>query len=549
MAQGSAASRDRPAEKGSRSIRSILERPTLKVKPNLLDRAISAISPERGLKRIRARAASEVLTRGYEGASVGRDTDGWISSAGSSDVEIGKAGYRLRERSRDLVRNDPYALKAVDVLVSNIIGEGIVPRPVTGDKDKDKLIRAAFDHWARNECDADGQLDFYGMQALMVAEMIEGGEALMRRRNRFSNDGMRVPLQLQIMEAEQLDPLRNGPVANGGGSANGFTVQGVEFNLIGQRTGYWLYPYHPGSNFLDPRAVIQSRWVPAQDIVHLYEKRRTQVRGVPWCHSVIVKHRSFGDYDEAELVRKKIEASVAGFVTSNDDEEEGIAPKVTDADGNLIEQFEPGIIAYLRGGKDIKFNSPSTVGGYAEYTTVQLRAIAAGWRIPYELISNDLTNVNYSSIRAGVIEFRRQCRRWQWNFVIPMALDVIWDWWCESAYAAGIIPDREVPVRWAPPKFEYINPSDDADAEMTELRGGVRSFQEIVSAQGRDPEEVLDEIEKWNDELDRRGIILDSDPRNTSGRGMIQKNGSDGKSLPQPDGKPVRVFRLRDFVK
>lgn len=518
------------------------------VKPNIIDKVVSVFSPERGAKRIRARIAQTLMMRGYEGANVGRNTDGWVTGTSSADSEIYRAGARLRERSRDLVRNDPYALKAVDVLISNIIGEGIMPRPKTGDAEKDKKIREAFDQWARNECDADGQLDFYGIQALMVGEMIEGGDAVVRRRLRPSKDGLQVPLQLQVLEAEQLDGMRNGPVA-GSNTPNAFTIQGVEFNLIGQRTGYWLFPYHPGSNFVDPRATLQSRWVPAEDIVHLYEKRRTQARGVPWCHSVITKHRSFGDYDEAELIRKKIEASVAGFVTSTDEEDESIGPQVVDADGNIIEHFEPGIIAYLRGGKDIKFNSPATTGGYAEYTTVQLRAIAAGWRVPYELISNDLTNVNYSSIRAGIIEFRRQCRRWQWQTVISMALDPIWDWWCESAFAAGIIDQPRIPVRWDPPKFDFISPAEEADAEMTELRAGTRSFPEIVAAKGRDPVEVLDEIEKWNDELDRRGIILDSDPRNTSGRGMIQKTGSDKSSgKPGNDPAPVRVLNARRWL-
>lgn len=520
----------------------------MKVKPNFLDRVISAVAPERGAKRLRARLAEQVLTRGYDGAQVGRNTDGWTAASTSADNEIYRAGSRLRDRSRDLVRNDPYALKAVDVLISNIIGEGITPRPRTGDKDKNKKIMDAFNDWARNECDADGQLDFYGMQALAVGEMIEGGDCIVRRRLRFSSDGLKVPMQLQIIEAEQLDTTRNGPIAGTpGGGQNNVSIQGVEFNLLGQRTGFWLYPYHPGTNFIDPRVVLQSRWVPAKDIAHMYEKRRTQVRGVPWCHSVISKHRSFGDYEEAELIRKKIEASVAGFVTSTDEDDESVGTQVVDADGNLVEHFEPGMIAYLRGGKDIKFNTPSTIGGYSEYTTVQLRAIAAGWRVPYELISNDLSDVNYSSIRAGIVEFRRQCRRWQWQTVIPMLLDPIWDWWCEAAFIAGIIDTPVVPVRWAPPKYEYINPAEDADAEMTELRAGTRSFPEIITSKGRDPEEVLDEIQEWNEGLDKRGIILDSDPRNTSGRGMIQKDGK-SKDGAQSDAQPARVFPVRRIL-
>lgn len=519
------------------------------MKVNLLDRAISAISPQRGAKRMRARMAFEMMRRGYEGASVGRQTDGWLTGSTSADTEIWGAGPRLRDRSRDLVRNDPLALKAVDVLISNIVGEGILPRPNTKDKAKNKAISAAFDKWAKSECDADGQLDFYGLQALMVSEMIEGGEVLVRRRRRKSTDGLSVPLQLQVIEADQLDALRNGPIA--GGSPNAYTVQGVEFDALGKRQAYWIYPYHPGSNFVDPRLSLMSKAVPAEDIVHLYEKRRTQVRGVPWCHSAITRHRSFADYDVAELTRKKIEASVAGFVTSPDEEEEGIAPYLLDSDGNIVEQFEPGMIAYLRGGKEIKFNTPQAVGGYQEYSTVQQRAIASGWRVPYELISNDLSEVNYSSIRAGLVEFRRQVRRWQWHFVIPMALQPIWDWWCEAAFIAGAIPDRDVPVIWTPPKFDYVNPSDDADTELTEIRAGTRSYQDVIRSHGEDPDEVLDEIEAWNKECDRRGIVLDSDPRTTSGKGVTQKDKPGGASSDggaKPVGARTTVVPARRFA-
>ena len=65
------------------------------------------------------------------------------------------------------------------------------------------------------------------------------------------------------------------------------------------------------------------------------------------------------DYEVAELVRKKTEACVTAIVFGDEEAQQGIAPSVVDADGNRVEQFEPGLIAYARGGKDIKFNQPA----------------------------------------------------------------------------------------------------------------------------------------------------------------------------------------------
>ena len=80
---------------------------------------------------------------------------------------------------------------------------------------------------------------------------------------------------------------------------------------------------------------------------------------------------------------------------------------VVDAEGKTIEQFEPGLIAYARGGKDIKFNQPASTAGVSEWLRAQLHIIAAGYRVPYELLTGDLSQVNYSSLRGGLVEFRR----------------------------------------------------------------------------------------------------------------------------------------------
>ena len=78
---------------------------------------------------------------------------------------------------RDLVRNNPHAAKAVAVLVNNIIGAGIMPRAASGDDTLDRKVDALFERWTA-DCDADGQLDFYGMQTLICREMVEAGEVL-----------------------------------------------------------------------------------------------------------------------------------------------------------------------------------------------------------------------------------------------------------------------------------------------------------------------------------------------------------------------------------
>ena len=193
-----------------------------------MDHAIASVAPRLAARRVLARQAFETLARGYDGASKGRRTDGWRAPGSSADTEIGVAGALLRDRMRDLVRNNPHAAKAVAVLVNNIIGAGIMPRAASGDDKLDGKADALFTRWTA-DCDADGQLDFYGLQTLICREMVEAGEVLVRRRLRRASDGLPVPLQLQVLEADFLDATKSGALGAGR------LVQGIEFDPVGKR--------------------------------------------------------------------------------------------------------------------------------------------------------------------------------------------------------------------------------------------------------------------------------------------------------------------------
>lgn len=491
----------------------------------VLDRAIGWISPERAARRIRARAEIEALTRDYAGAAQGRHTAGWKAGSTSADAEIWKGGRRLRDRARDLERNNPYAAKANSLLVGNIVGEGIMPRF------KDEKVRRAFDKWAK-QCDADGQLDFYGLQALHVRGMVSGGEMLSRRRRRLSSDGMRIPVQIQSLEPDYLDEMRHGIAADGRKM-----VQGIEFDGIGRRAAYWLFRDHPGNSFAATLSYSSAR-VPASEITHIYEKQRTQARGVPWSAPVIRRIRDVDDYDFAEGIRKKIEASVTAFVIGEDDDmtlspngdpgSEPTGSRVVDGAGNPIDKIAPGLIAHLRGGKDVKFNHPANVGGYEEFKRVSAREIAAGYRVPYALLTGDGSDQNFSMQRTLITDFRRFCCIMQWQVVVPMLLDPWMSWFAEAAYASGEIDSMDFEYEWSMPRVPSLEPYRDAMATLITLRTGQRSFQDVCAENGVAPEVVLKEIAEFNAMVDKLGIILDGDPRKVTMSGVLQKLMTDG---------------------
>jgi capsid protein len=67
---------------------------------------------------------------------------------------------------------------------------------------------------------------------------------------------------------------------------------------------------------LNPRGGILSQPVPAAQAMHTYcILRPGQVRGVPWLAPVMLAMRDLDDYRDAERMRKKTEACLAGIVT------------------------------------------------------------------------------------------------------------------------------------------------------------------------------------------------------------------------------------------
>jgi lambda family phage portal protein len=485
-------------------------------KPGIIDRLIEGVAPRWAVSRAAARVSLQNLNasgvRDYYGASRGRGTENWNATGSDADSEVGRAAPLLRARSRDLVRNNPIAANAVQVLVSSMVGAGIRPRAATSNPEFNKRVDDLFSEWAES-CDFYGLTDFYGLQSLAVRQMIEGGEVLsLRQRGR----GMTVPLQIQLKEADHLDDAK---LETGNGARR--IVQGIEYDTDGRRVAYWLLPDHPGSLNRTLADMTQSVRVPAEQVAHMFERQRIQNRGVPWAAPVMRTLRDMDDWQIAELVRKKTEACLVGIVLGGD-LDTPLAPRVQRGDGSEAEQFEPGMIAYANGAQDIKFNQPAGAGGLYEWMRVQCTIVSAGFRVPYALLTGDLSQSNFASSRVGLNEFRRMIDMMQWQIVIPMFCQPAWDWFIESAQLEGRIPDGSVAVEWAPPSFESVNPLQDANADLIDVRAGFRTIPQMIAKRGYDPDKILEEQAAFLAKADDLGLVFDTDPRRVSKAGQVQ---------------------------
>lgn len=474
---------------------------------NVLDRAIAWVSPKAGARR----QAYRQYLASYDGASKGRRTEGWRTHSTSATAEIRGSLTLLRNRSRDLVRNNPYAAAAVREIPAHMVGEGIIPQ-AQGARPEDtqrleRLVKAWFDTPA---CDADGRHDFYGIQNLVARTVVEAGECLVRMRRRNASDRLPVPMQLQVLEPDHLDTMKDGHRLPNGNRI----IQGVEFNGIGRRVAYWLFPDHPGDTYWTP-ASIQSRRIPAEEIIHVYRMDRPgQVRGVPWSAPIIIKLRDFSDYEDAQLMRQKTAACFAAFVYNDDAFSSG------STDTELPEKIEPGMLEELPGGKRIEFSSPPAAEGYEDYSLVTLHSVATGFGVPYSVLTGDLRQVNFSSGRMGWLSFNRNIAQWRANMLIPQLCRGVWDWFIPLAQLQAGVGRAE--VTWTAPRRELVDPSREIPAIRDAVRSGVLTQDEAIREAGYDPADFYREVAETNRRMDELGLVFDSDPRRVSRAGLAQ---------------------------
>lgn len=454
--------------------------------------------------------------RGYAAAQDLRSSAQWAPSGGSANAEVGAAASTVARRARDAVRNDPYAARIVDLWTGNAVGAGITTRW------PDKPHADAWRRWAEGTgCDAEGRLDLYGLQALAMRAVVESGECFVRLLPAEPAPANPVGLRLQVLESDYLDTARNGVVEDLP------TLQGIALGEAGQPVGYWLHRVHPGASWLLPSGGrLTSELVPARDVLHVYRKRRPgQLRDVSWLAPVLARLRDLGDYEAALLMKAKIEACLAAVVTEEgDDALSGPASGLLkDAQGRAVEAFEPGMILYRRGAGSVEVVNPSGGGSHTAFARRALEAAAVGAGLTYDQVSGDLAQANYSSLRAGKIEFRRLCEQMQYGMLIPMLVRPVADRFHAQGALLGLWrADPPSDVSHVPPAHEMIDPLKDTAALIAQVRAGFVPQPEAAGAFGYDFRQVVEMVREANALLDEAGLALDTDPRRVAKSGAAQ---------------------------
>lgn len=507
------------------------------------DRAIAAISPRMGLKRLEQKVRLEAAVRFFgPGQYAGARTDrpalkNWTPRLGGPNSDSAPDLPALRARSADLERNSPLATGAVSTIVTTTVGTGLratarIDRELLGldDKAADEWERKAdriFGWWADSKaCDVAGRHTFYQLQELALRCTVTRGDAFgIRRFVERPNEVLAT--KLQLVEGDRVS-------TPDGQLETDQLLLGVEMDRDGRHVRYHVRDTDPGDfNFSGART-----WTPV-DVVGAESGeiralqiarpiRVGQVRGIPLLAPVIEHLKQLDRFTEAELMAAVVSAFFTVLIETPAEETGGLADMTPEGGGVAAPTDErninlgPGAVGILNPGEKASFANPMRPNtAFDPFVMAVLRQIGVALELPFEFLIKHFT-ASYSASRAAILEaWRSVLSRRTW--LVADLCQPCREWVITEAVLRGylsapgffddpIIRAAYCRAEWTGPAMGQLNPSDEIDAAEQRIKVGVSTRQiEAAALMGQNWEEVHTQLAKerrWRvrDGLDKEDV-------------------------------------------
>jgi len=504
-------------------------------------------------------------TASYQGGAWTQQNRDWLTRHYSGDAAIHASWTSVTQRCRDLVRNEPWAMQAMQRIVQNVVGESGIQAEAEVEFDDDapddeanRAIDEGFLRWC-DEADAEGRSHWAEMQALGCGETAETGDTFLCRvalpdRNRF------LPLAYTILEAEQINDMLDRPLVKNGENR---IKRGVELDRWNRAVAYHFWTEHPYDMQISATDTMR---VPAERIIHHYARRRpSQVRGISWFAPILQALRDLNKYMEAETtaawlaalftVAIKRAAGAGGGLGFRDGDDPGY-----DDDGNPLDALGPGVIADLGPSDEveqIQANRPNPQA--APWIELMLSSMANGVGMTYLGLTGDASKSSFSAGRGAHLKdkvfWRTLQGRFGRSFVLPVRRQVV-----AQMVAYGRIPSISptqflanphhwLQTRLLPPGWEDIQDLDGVKAAIERIKAGLSTLQDECAGRGKNwrrnlkqraREESLREELELRLTTDSESIANPSGPAGGSPGNQASGNQASGSEDPGSQGAPAQ---------
>lgn len=431
----------------------------------------------------------------YHAGAVSRLFADFQGSYGSADADLRPDMVLMRNRARQMARDDVYVKRYLELLETNVVGDKgmslqVKARDSGGSMDVigNTIIENAWGVFCGvGNCTADGRLSMTDLLKYVIRATARDGEAfiqVIRQRNMAHGIAFH-PFEPDLIDEGKTERLPNGNEVR----------MGIEVDSFKRPIAYWVKKKHPGDTQFTSVTSYETVRIPATDVIHVYKPLRAeQTRGETWLHAALAQIKMLNAHREAELVASRMAASKMGFFTS----ESGDETPVDDYDNGVPTiDAEPGTFHQLPAGVDFKAFDPShPATAFAEFQKNILRGTASGLGVSYASLSGDLSDTSYSSVRQGALEERDVYRMLQ-QFLVEHFVLPAYSIWLRHVMEFGYIP---LPVTkfdkfysatvFRPRGWQWVDPQKEISAAGEAMHLGIMSPSDVAAQYGRDFEET-----------------------------------------------------------
>lgn len=519
---------------------------------NVIDKAISFISPEKALRRQAARRTLDVLNTGYSesGASHRKKSlKGWQARSSSPQADIDMNLDTLRQRSRDLFMGGALGRSAISTPRTNVIGAGLklkcridyeylgISRDEADRWERD--TEREFAMWAESKfCDALRLNNFYEMQSIaFISALLNGdGWAAIKRMpiSQYFPYGLRVHLFEADRVSTPTDPTVQLITANrtvGKNKNNGNRIiSGVEITSTGRVEAYWISnhypwdPYYPTKRLEWKRVEAYGQRTGRPNILHIMEAERAeQYRGVPYLAPVLESMKQISRYTEAELTAAVITGFFTVFLKEGEEPTSDFAlaeaipdEEKVDLDPNAFE-LGAGTINTLPPGYSVETADPNRPSSnFDAFVTALARQIGAALELPYELLLKSFTS-SYSASRAALLEAWKAFKMRRSWFAADFCQPIYETWLAEAVArnrikAPGFFIDPRVAKAWSTAEWHgpapgQVDPVKEVNAAKLRVQNGFSTRErETIELTGGDFDRNIEQLQRENELMQQAGL-------------------------------------------
>lgn len=450
--------------------------------------------------------------RSYAAGAFNRLTSSWMTSLRSANDEVKSNLTTIRARSRQMCRDNPHAAGFLTLLKVNVSGPDGIGLQAQYLNSRGKLrtgwnreVELAWSKWGRpTTATADGRLSWAEFLQQCDALEAQDGEVLIQR---IRDPNAPFGYTLLHLDPDQLDESINQSAGDGTPEIR----MGVELGRYGRPVAYWIRPRHPSEPGGRSDGNKPSR-IAAADVLHRFiQFRPGQVRGIPWFAPVAIRLRLLDRWEEAALTAATVGAAKMGFFVDKRDDAGESYDAPTDAasgddEGSFKMDVEAGVFGQLPPGMEFQPFDPDYPNiAFEQFERAMLRSIATGLGVSYVSLANDLTAVNYSSIRAGLLTERDVYRMLQHRVIEHTCRPVFRDWIEQAVLTDAVsaptlrFDDLSEAMVWKGRGWAWVDPKSDVQAAKEMIALGLESRTSAASKLGGD---FLDNLELLKQEQD-----------------------------------------------